>query len=399
MDAGRMGTSRGWSSTLGPCLAVLAGAAGCGDRLALEGTCGLATCPAERATTDLFQQSVNRELDVLFVVDDTPAIAPLLATLPDEYRRVAQVLEAIGGSRPPSLHVAVVRGSLPTDGSSPCSAPPSRGPACELAVGARFTSTSSCGATPNFTRPFEDTLVCLADLGSYGCGAFQPFEVARRPLDPREGSDALVEFLRPEAFLAVVFVAAGDDSSTVGGAPASVSDLVAFLKGLKSDPSKVTVGVAGPAIECVDGGAPNPAPRLRALTDAFGQNGIYDELCSTQPISFLLSVYFSGEVDRRGPCFGPVLDTDLATPGLQADCVVEDQSRDRSMPTTTTLLPDCAQAPAPCWRFTVDAQTCGPQLRFDVDRGSGWCPQDGFSTLVTCLSCTDPTDPACVGSR
>jgi hypothetical protein len=393
-----MGASRAWSSTLTACLAVLAGAAGCGDRLALEGTCGHDTCPAERTTTDLFQQRVNRELDVLFVVDDTPAIEPLLATLPDELRHAAQVLEAIGGSQPASLRVAVVRGSLPTDGSSPCETPPSRGPACGLATGDRFTSTSSCGAMPNFTLPFEDTLVCLADLGSEACGAFQPFEVARRALDPGGGSDALAGFLRPDAYLAVVVVGASDDASTVGGTAASVSDFAGFLRSLKADPTKVTVGVAGPPLECADGAAPTPAPRLKAFTEAFGNNGTYDALCSGNPIALVLEIYLQSIQEGLSlPCIGPVLDTDLATPGLQADCTVEDVSWDGSE-TRMTVLHDCALAPAPCWRLTADAQGCGSELRFEVDRGPGWCAQDGFTTSVTCLACVDPADPACVSS-
>ena len=369
--------------------------AGCADRVPLDMTCGPEGCPLERATTDLFQQRVNRELDVLLVVDDTPAIEPLLPTLPDEYRHVAQVLEAIGGSQPASLRLAVVRGSLPAEGSSACPAPPSRGPACGLAGGDRFTSTSNCGASPNFTLPFEDTLVCLADLGSEACGAFQPFEVARRALDPSGGDDALVGFLRPDAFLAVVFVGATDDAST-----ASVSSFATFLQGLKADPTKVTVGVAGPPIACADASAPTPAPRLRALTEAFGQNGSYQALCAAAPIALVLSTYLESIQDRRlEACVGPVLDTDLATPGLQAGCVIEDQAWDQSQMMTTAVLPDCAHAPAPCWRLTVDAQTCGPQLRFDVDRGPGWCPQDTFITTVTCLACVDPADPACVSSR
>jgi hypothetical protein len=393
-----MRATRAGRSTLTACIVVFAGAAGCTDRVALEATCGHDTCPPEVSTTDLFGERVTREVDVLFVVDDTATIGPRLATLPDELRHAAGVLEAIGGSHPPSLHVAVVRGSPPADGSSACQPPPPRGPECGLTGADRFTATSNCGRTPNFTRPFADTLVCLGDLGSQGCGAFQSFEVVRRALDPRGGADSLVGFLRPDAFLAVVIVAAADDSSTVGGAPVSVSDFADFLKSLKTDPTKVTVSVAGPPIECADGAPPMPAPRLKALTEAFGQNGTYVDLCSTHALSVALERYLEFNDEGRVPCVGPVLDTDLATLGLQADCTVEDFRWDGSE-THTTVLPDCARAPAPCWRLVVDPQSCGLELRFDVDRGPDWCLQDGFTTRVTCLACVDPADPACVGSR
>lgn len=60
----------------------------------------------------------------------------------------------------------------------------------------------------NYQGALEDTFACIAALGTSGCGLEQPLEAMRRALDGRNG-----DFLRPEAYLGVVFIGDEDDCS------------------------------------------------------------------------------------------------------------------------------------------------------------------------------------------
>ena len=244
---------------------------------------------------------------------------------------------------------------------------------------------------PNFVGTFDEVVSCLGDLGSGSCGTFQPLEVVRRALDP---SDALAGFSRPSADLVVIVIGATDDASTHDGGPALVTDFVAFLKGLKGGRGPELVFVVGPPAGCAGGAAPASAPRLHELADAFGWRGVYSALCAEHPLASLS--LGSESVDPA--CLAPVVDTDLETPGLQADCVVEDETWDATGPHRMTL-PACEHAAAPCWRLTSSPQTCPTGELLEVDRGPGYCGQDGFDIQVTCLGCAKPGDPGCVRAR
>jgi len=52
---------------------------------------------------------------------------------------------------------------------------------------------------------------------------------------------------------------------------------------------------------------------------------------------------------------------------------------------THAALPSCDLAPAPCWRLSANP-TCPAALRFEVDRGAGWCSQLPAILQVSCLA-------------
>ena len=86
-------------------LAVLA--AGCDGSLA-PAPCAGGACGTQVSIRKTFQQSVSRRVDLLFVVDDTPAIAPHREAILKGIDDMALALES--ATMPPiSLHVGVVR--------------------------------------------------------------------------------------------------------------------------------------------------------------------------------------------------------------------------------------------------------------------------------------------------
>jgi hypothetical protein len=226
----------------------------------------------------------------------------------------------------------------------------------------------------------------MANLGNAATGNVEPFAAARRALEAG-GGQALSGFLRPQAYLLVVIVAGQDDA---GSSP--VADTVMFLKSLKEDPSKVMVSAVAPPTACADGGAAMAAPRLLELVQAFGFNGVYSPLCQDNALrlAFQRALDF-GNIDVSPPCVR-VRDTDLATPGVQAECAVEDRNGGVS-----TVLPACDHAAPPCWRLTGESFCRSGEVMIDIDHGPDWCLQDGLFVVVTCLTCLHANDPACNG--
>jgi hypothetical protein len=324
--------------------------------------------------------SVSRTLDLLVVVDDAQAGA---AAAP----QFAQVLANLPQGGVPSLHVAFVPASLPADG---CSPPAARGPACGLGAPGGYLTTLGCGQQPNFAGALPDALSCLAELGDASCGPAQPLEAMRRALAGMDG------FVRPNAYLEVVFVAGGDDASASDGAPVAVADYVAFLKGLKADPDQIAVSVIGPAAACGTGAPPEQvAPRLVQLVEAFGADGLYATGCYGRYADALEQLAESIATLIGPRCVTGIRDVDPVADGLQPECVVDDWTTSVDGSEHEALLPSCDVSSPPCWRLDHVASLCPGGWAFEIDRGPGFCPQVSTSTQVTCLSCADVADSAC----
>jgi hypothetical protein len=361
---------------LGP-VAVVAAAA-CSSESAL-GPCDHAGCALESSRTWQFQTTVEAEIDLLVVVDDAavaqaaaPQLAPVLANLQHGF---------------PSLHAAFIPATLPSD---ICSPPPARGSACGLGPPGGYLTTLECGQQPNVTGSVADAFSCLADLGGAACGPPQPLEAMKRALEGMDG------FVRPAAALQVLIIAGGDDASAPGGAPAAVSDYVAFLKGLKADTEEAYVAVVGPASACGTGATPaEVAPRLVELVTAFGEAGLYASGCDGNYAIALEDLAKTLGIAIEPPCVSGVRDVDPATPGLQADCAVEDWTTGLDGVEHEASLPSCDGAAPPCWHLDGDPLNCGGGWAFVVDRGPGFCAQTSTRTRITCLACADASDPAC----
>src|SRR5437763_15904688 len=158
-------------------LALLA--AGCEG--SLPAPCEDGSCGRQAWSQGTFQVDIDRRVDVLFVVDDTAAMAPhagALATgMADMGRRLREADPRI------SLHVGVVRAGT-CDAST-------RGAACGVAAPEQFLRSEWCDTITNYNAAtdFGDAVACLADLGAGNCGPAQPVAAAVQALAgaPRAG--------------------------------------------------------------------------------------------------------------------------------------------------------------------------------------------------------------------
>jgi hypothetical protein len=256
--------------------------------------------------------SVNRDIDILFVIDDSPSMLDKQTNLKNNFPNFINVLNTIEGGLP-NVHLGVVTSDLGTKGADDAQAGPSVGSgigAClssggkngnlqtNALVSGMFisdTKNSDGTRTTNYTGSLDAAFSAIASVGVNGCGFEQHLEAAKRALDNNPSNAG---FLRPNAYLALVFLQdeddcsmahstlLGNDTGTLGplqsfrcnrfghvcqtggqnsdqmnqiGPKADcasndnsayltkVSDYVDFFKGLKSDPANVIVAaIAGP---------------------------------------------------------------------------------------------------------------------------------------------------------
>ena len=364
-------------------LALAAIGAGCRGELAP--LCEDGSCGTQTSWRKTFQMTVNAKVDILFVVDDTNAIAPHLNVLATGFADIGQRLQDM---KPPvSLRAGFVRaGQCDTR---------TRGLACGVAPPEQFLRSEWCGSMPNFSSGLAATIGCLADFGAADCAPAQPLSAALQALaaSPRPGWEG---FLRPEASLMIVLVVATDDASGDLGLPTPVSQLVSRLKELKADPSQILVSVVGPA-DCAPGDV--PGPRLIELVNAFGFNGLYTGLCGRDPLPAALQRLLTPpSLDLlQPPCLENVRDVEPATPGLQAECTAAAHSAGPDGSVTSAPLPSCDQGSPPCWRLGPRA-VCGgvgPGWLAEIVQPAGWCFEGGSNFTIECLLCVDANDPAC----
>ena len=171
-------------------------------------------------------QSQNRQLDLIFMVDNSASMKPIQTKLAAQLPTFMQVLGAIPGGLP-DLHVAVISSSL---GAGAFGDVPGCAPGVPGDDGGKFQHKSGCGlnagenyikAAPganNFTGNLSDVFSCIAQLGDGGCGFEHQFESMRAalsksgsPSDPDNGG-----FFRQDAFLGIVMLTNEDDCSVPG---------------------------------------------------------------------------------------------------------------------------------------------------------------------------------------
>ncbi len=362
--------------------ALVAAFAGCGG--SLPGLCEDGSCHTQAWSQRTFQSFFDPKVDLLIVVDDTSAIAPHLDALAAGFADMARQLQDPGPKI--SLHAGFIR-------AGGCDAR-TRGATCGLEASEEFVRSEWCQTISNFNYPADlsGAFVCLGDFGADDCGPAQPLAAAVRALagPPLPG---WAGFLRPDAALMILVVAAKDDATGAAGSLAPVADLVAAVKALKTDPSYVLAAVIGPGGTCAAG--EEPAPRLTEFVNSFGANGLYYPLCGGHLGEALYRAMPNLNIDLLPPCFASVRDTDPDAPGLQAECAAEDTVRGPDGTWVTGRLPSCDAAPPPCWRLLPNAgYYCHGYIAM-VDRGADWCEAAATSTTLECLACADANDPAC----
>ncbi len=343
----------------------------------------------------------NREVDVLFVIDNSPGMASQRTKMLANYRRFMATLEShVGGL--PDVHIGVVTTDLGTrapgeigpgrsvgTGAGSCTADGDRGELRRApAVDGNFISDvlrPNGTRARNYTGSLADAFTQLADVGSAGCTYARPLEAARRALS---GNPANGGFLRERASLMIVLLTNDEDCSfgsslfvgdaldrsrctTEAASLMPVSEYVASLKSLKADPSKLVVlgAFALPgAPACAD---VRPSARLDALVAGFPDRGQALSIC--EPDLGELVDYPVLIMSTLGlPCFyEPLLDVDPVTEGLQVDCASWYTYRDGDA-LVEELFPYCrGDEPGPCWRIVFNPQHCsgsGEQVEFRDER-------------------------------
>ncbi len=371
------------------------GAWSCGAGSVSDG-CPTGGCTSAQTVTRRFQTDSSSQIDVLFVIDDSPSLGGFQPAVAAAYPQIAQALENLtspSGSpglagKPPSLHVGFVPASF---GSAPnaCPASPLRGAACGLPAPDQFLATSACGEQPNFEGSMPLAFSCMASFDVEDCGAPQPLAAMRRALggDPRGGALAgRSPFSRDSATLQVIIISARDDASGSAGELEDVASFATFLKTLKPDPAKVLVSVIGPRAQ----DSPQPllasaAPRLSELFEAFGIHGSYLSIESDSFLPALSALATRLAILIDPPCVTGVGDGDPTLDGVQPTCVVEDRAQQDDGSLTDAVLPSCERAGPPCWRMSSNFTLCPGGLLFQVDRGDDWCPQLSTWTEVSCV--------------
>ncbi len=167
---------------------------------------------------------INRNLDILFVIDNSGSMREEQASLVANFNRFINVLDNIEGGLP-NVHIGVVTTDI---GAGPygimgCTGNGDRGilqnapvgGACSTPGPERYiidiANDDGVTRTNNYAGTLADTFSCIAELGTGGCGFEQPLESMRRALN---GSNAENNgFIRDDAFLAVIIISDEDDCS------------------------------------------------------------------------------------------------------------------------------------------------------------------------------------------
>jgi hypothetical protein len=171
--------------------------------------------------------TINRDLDLLFVIDDSPSTLDKQANLKNAFPAFINELATLEGGLP-NVHIGVVTTDLGTKGADDTVAGPGIGSgpgSCSgtgrngnlvtnntVIQGAFISDTKNTDGTrtTNYTGTLANAFSAIASVGANGCGFEQPLHAARKAL---ENNPANAGFLRPNAQLGIIVVADEDDCS------------------------------------------------------------------------------------------------------------------------------------------------------------------------------------------
>jgi hypothetical protein len=341
-----------------------------------------------------------------------------------------------------------------------------------------FLAASMNQTVTNFDGDISDAFGCIAALGDGGCGFEGQLKSVRWALDPLKTPDTNVGFLRDDATLAVVLITNEDDCSvpddsdlidptqtmmsdplgplwsfrcnefghlcningtmqppprgsadhlqgcvsneTPSGRLTKVGDEVAFLKGLKHDPSRIVVAaITGlpddysiemikvghdvefhpnikPSCGLEAGEHGDPAVRVLQWVHAFGDHGVAESICADSFQNALETIANRIAISIGPQCVtGTLMDSDPTTPELDPECQVTDVYTDDQQHEHQAALQACAvDATPPCWSLIDDAK-CPGAKRLQVTRAGGSLPDDLHTTISCSLCIPGVARPGC----
>ena len=181
-----------------------------------------------RTYNNVFQQSLNRDVDILFMIDNSRSMLPLQQKLLTNFPIFMQTLQNLPMGLP-NVHIAVVSSDMGAGANSVELCNNDQGLFQSVARGT-CTATmlnpgehfiSNVNGQANYMGPIENVFSCIAALGQDGCG----FEAQLKSVVRALGADNLdgngdpqpppenANFLRPTAFLAIILITNEDDCS------------------------------------------------------------------------------------------------------------------------------------------------------------------------------------------
>lgn len=283
-----------------------------------------------------------RMLDLLFVVDDSPAMATIVDNLALNAPNFANVLSTWPGGLP-DLRVAAITAD-PADGGA-------------------FRSVGNVPWLEARTYPdgrrslnvpgtVGDAFVTLLGAGSSGSAVAQPLAMAEKALF------AEPTFLRDDAPLATLFITAQDDHS-----PSTIADDVAWFRSAKPDPNDVFIAL----IDAAGCDALELPTRLSDFAMQFPNRNSATTICQhdlSDGIDFYVGPFDPIIYDS---CFESQIDPDA--------CVVSDRDDKRNI---DVPVPVCdGSLRFPCFELVVDPQNCAlapTQRKLSVKRRD-WAPK------------------------
>lgn len=294
--------------------------------------------------------AINMKIDILFVVDNSPVMAAAQAKLVADYRAMIDVLgqSSIGV---PDIHIGVATADLRDQGRLRNAA--------FLADAPRFAWQRE----RNYDGALVENFLPLADVGVAGSPDTRPLEAMQRALSEHVNPG----FVREHAYLAVVFLTAGDDRGST-----AVADVARALKSLKNDPSKVIVTGAFGA--CASAGiVATEAPRLASFFDQFPNRSSQARLCdpdlgpllalANQMLKYSLGLACMGRVREPHECNAWLVDPETAEEARFTECAAADSSR--------------------CWRLAPHAGCFGGELAFQP---RPWAIPFPATLIVECVA-------------
>jgi hypothetical protein len=192
--------------------------------------------------------TVNRDVDILFVIDDSPSMLDKQTNLKNNFPNFINVLNTIEGGLP-NIHLGVVSTDLGTKGADDAVAGPGIGSgpgSCSgngksgnlqtnnttVITGAFISDIKNTDGTRtmNYTGTLANAFSSIASLGAAGCGFEQPLEAAKRALN---NNPANAGFLRANASLSIIMLTDEDDcslshSTLLGADTATLGPLQSF---------------------------------------------------------------------------------------------------------------------------------------------------------------------------
>jgi hypothetical protein len=192
---------------------------------------------------NFYDQNVNNDLDILFMVDDSSSMTTVQQNVGRNFPVFMGVLKSLPAGLP-NVHIAVVTSNMGAgaftgkifnqDGTAnTCNMPDGgrfvdrpraasavadpRCAAAKLNPGAHFIESFNNGTQNNFSGAIEDVFSCIAQVDAVGCGFEHQLAAVKTALgDPEHGvapPDQNAGFLRRDAYLAIIWITNEDDCS------------------------------------------------------------------------------------------------------------------------------------------------------------------------------------------